>query len=132
MPVNQLYSRYKKRVVVIGGGFTGFTIASILDPMPRFHVTLVDTKDSFEYTPGMIKLLVRPEQTSSLRVRHDAYVKNGRVVIGYAEKIINDGKAVQVNNEIIPFDYLAICTGSRYKSKLKSFDIFSISTIGAC
>ncbi|KAG1215502.1 hypothetical protein G6F69_000942 [Rhizopus microsporus] len=126
MPVNQLYSRYKKRVVVIGGGFTGFTIASILDPMPRFHVTLVDTKDSFEYTPGMIKLLVRPEQTSSLRVRHDAYVKNGRVVIGYAEKIINDGKAVQVNNEIIPFDYLAICTGSRYKSKLKSFDISSL------
>ncbi|KAG1218554.1 hypothetical protein G6F35_008222 [Rhizopus arrhizus] len=94
--------------------------------MPRFHVTLIDVKDSFEYTPGMIKLLVRPEETSSLRVRHDAYVKNGRVVIGYAKKIVGNGKFVVVNNETIPFDYLVICTGSRYKSKLKSFDTSSL------
>jgi hypothetical protein len=69
--------------------------------MPRFHVTLIDVKDSFEYTPGMIKLLVRPEETSSLRVRHDAYVKNGRVVIGYAKKIVGNGKFVVVNNETV-------------------------------
>ncbi|KAI8087908.1 uncharacterized protein B0P05DRAFT_530617 [Gilbertella persicaria] len=120
------FNKYKKRVVVIGGGFTGFTVASILDPMPRFHVTLIDTKDSFEYTPGMIKLLVRPEETSSLRVRHDAYVKNGRVIIGYAEQITHDAKYVKVNDEFIPFDYLVIATGSTYQSKLKSFDTSSL------
>ncbi|KAI7888571.1 uncharacterized protein EV154DRAFT_425564 [Mucor mucedo] len=119
-------NKYQKRVVIIGGGFTGFTVASILDPMPRFHVTLIDTKDSFEYTPGMIKLLVRPEETSSLRVRHDAYVKEGRVIIGYAEKVVEDAKSVKVNNEYVPLDYLVIATGSTYMSKLKSFDTSSL------
>ncbi|KAL0143998.1 hypothetical protein V8B55DRAFT_1482594 [Mucor lusitanicus] len=119
-------TKHQKKVVIIGGGFTGFTVASILDPMPRFHVTLIDTKDSFEYTPGMIKLLVRPEETSSLRVRHDAYVKQGRVVIGYADRIVDDAKNVKVNDEYIPFDYLVIATGSTYQSKLKSFDTSSL------
>ncbi|CEP19547.1 hypothetical protein [Parasitella parasitica] len=119
-------SKCQKKVVIIGGGFTGFTVASILDPMPRFHVTLVDVKDSFEYTPGMIKLLVRPEETSSLRVRHDAYVKQGRVVIGYADQIVDDATKVKVNDEHIPFDYLVIATGSTYHSKLKSFDTSSL------
>ncbi|KAI8080897.1 hypothetical protein BDF21DRAFT_361696 [Thamnidium elegans] len=119
-------SKHQKKVVIVGGGFTGFTVASILDPMPRFHVTLIDTKDSFEYTPGMIKLLVRPEDTSSLRVRHDAYVKNGRVIIGYAEQVVNDARSIKVNNEYVPLDYLVIATGSTYTSKLKSFDTSSL------
>ncbi|KAI8639862.1 hypothetical protein BD408DRAFT_391541 [Parasitella parasitica] len=123
---NSQHIKHQKKVVIIGGGFTGFTVASILDPMPRFHVTLVDTKDSFEYTPGMIKLLVRPEETSSLRVRHDAYLKQGRVVIGYADQIVNDATNVKVNDEYIPFDYLVIATGSTYQSKLKSFDTSSL------
>ncbi|KAI7872825.1 hypothetical protein BDF14DRAFT_1960819 [Spinellus fusiger] len=117
---------YQKKVVIVGGGFTGFTVASILDHMPRFHVTLIDTKDSFEYSPGIIKMLVRPEETSSLRVRHDTYVKHGRVVIGCAERIENDATAILVNDELITFDYLVIATGSSYKSKLKSFDISSL------
>ncbi|KAI9485713.1 MAG: hypothetical protein EXX96DRAFT_546179 [Benjaminiella poitrasii] len=120
------YNKYQKKVVIIGGGFTGFTVASILDSMPRFHVTLIDAKDSFEYTPGMIKLLVKPEETSSLRVRHNVYIKNGRVIIGYADQIINDAKAIKVNDECVPFDYLVIATGSTYKSKLKSFDTSSL------
>lgn len=28
----------------------GFTVASILDPMPRFHVTLIDTKGTWGYS----------------------------------------------------------------------------------
>ncbi|KAI9271325.1 hypothetical protein BY458DRAFT_555693 [Sporodiniella umbellata] len=114
------------RVAIIGGGFTGFTVASILDQMPRFYVTLIDTKDSFEYTPGIVKKIVSPDQTSSLRVRHDAYVKNGRVIIGYAEEICNDAKSIIVNGETILFDYLVVATGSSYSSQLKSSDTSSL------
>jgi hypothetical protein len=57
--------------------------------------------DSFEYTPGIVKKIVNPDQSSSLRVRHDAYVKNGRVIIGYAEELCDDGKSVKVNNELV-------------------------------
>ncbi|CAO3685146.1 unnamed protein product [Rhizopus stolonifer] len=113
-------------VVIIGGGFTGFTVASILDQMPRFYVTLIDTKDSFEYTPGIVKKIVNPDQTSSLRVRHDAYVKNGRVIIGYAEEICDNAKRITVNGETIPFDYLVVATGSSYSSQLKSSDTSSL------
>ncbi|CEP17521.1 hypothetical protein [Parasitella parasitica] len=113
-------------VVIIGGGFTGFTVASVLDQMPRFYVTLIDTKDSFEYTPGIVKKIINPEQTSSLRVRHDAYVKNGRVIIGYAEDLSNGGKSVTVNGEKIFFDYLVVATGSAYSSQLKSTDTSSL------
>ncbi|KAI8352895.1 hypothetical protein BD560DRAFT_357841 [Blakeslea trispora] len=117
---------HQVRVAIIGGGFTGFTVASILDQMPRFYVTLIDTKDSFEYTPGIVKKIVNPEQSSSLRVRHDAYVKNGRVIIGYAESISNKGRTISVNNEPIDFDYLVIATGSSYSSQLKSTDTSSL------
>lgn len=55
--------------------------------------------DSFEYTPGIVRKIVNPEQSSSLRVRHDAYVRNGRVIIGYAEELCNKGKSIIVNDE---------------------------------
>ncbi|KAI8641795.1 hypothetical protein BD408DRAFT_202371 [Parasitella parasitica] len=110
----------QKRVVIIGGGFTGFTVASILDPMPLFHVTLIDTKDSLEYTPHIITKIVYPETTSSLRFTHDTYIKNGKIIIGWAEGICQDSKWVKVNGEKIRFDYLVIATGSSYAGQLKS------------
>lgn len=62
-------------------------------------------KDSFEYTPGIVKKIINPDQTSSLRVRHDAYVKNGKVIIGYAEDLANQGKTVSVNGEVVCYYY---------------------------
>lgn len=56
--------------------------------------------DSFEYTPHIVDKIINPEScTSSLRFTHDSYVKNGRVIIGYAEDINEDGKCVLVNGE---------------------------------
>ncbi|KAG0177049.1 hypothetical protein DFQ29_005308 [Apophysomyces sp. BC1021] len=128
LPIDAISNPQKmqKRVVIIGGGFTGFTVASILDPMPLFHVTLIDTKDSFEYTPGIVKKLVNPEQSSSLRVRHDAYVRNGKVIIGYVDDIGDDATSVTINDEKISFDYLVVATGSSYSSQLKSTDVSSL------
>ncbi|OAD05487.1 hypothetical protein MUCCIDRAFT_109353 [Mucor lusitanicus CBS 277.49] len=127
---SKLFSReatpLQKRVVIIGGGFTGFTVASILDPMPLFHVTLIDTKDSFEYTPHIITKVVSPEKSSSLRFTHDSYIKNGRIIIGWAEDICQDAKCVKVNGEKIYCDYLVIATGSSYAGQLKSSDSSSL------
>ncbi|KAI8371556.1 uncharacterized protein BYT42DRAFT_580683 [Radiomyces spectabilis] len=126
-PVNNPQPRKEQlRVVIIGGGFCGFTVASILDAMPLFHVTLIDTKESFEYTPGAVKKLVNPHQSTSLRVRHDAYVRNGRVIIGYADDIGHDGTSVVVNEEEIFFDYMVMASGSSYASSLKSTDVSTI------
>ncbi|CAO3613191.1 unnamed protein product [Cunninghamella blakesleeana] len=113
-------------VVIIGGGFVGFTVASILDVMPVFHITLIDTKPAFEYTPGVVKKLVHPFESTSLRVTHDSYIKNGRVIIGYVDEISEDGKSVHVNNEKVSCDYLVMATGSSYNARLKSEDVSAI------
>ncbi|KAI8079379.1 hypothetical protein BDF21DRAFT_340400 [Thamnidium elegans] len=116
----------QKRVVIIGGGFTGFAVGSALDPMPLFHVTLIDTKDSFEYTPQIVSKVVNAEKISSLRFTHGSYIVNGKVIIGYVEDICEDAKCVKVNDEKIYFDYLVIGTGSSYSCQLKSSDSSSL------
>lgn len=45
-----------KRVVVIGGGFAGMQI--VKDLASACEVTLLDTRDYFEYTPGVLSALV--------------------------------------------------------------------------
>lgn len=53
-----------------------------------------------------MKKIVNPDQTSSLRVRHDAYVKNGKVIIGYAENLANQAKSVTVNGQVVCYLYV--------------------------
>ncbi|CAO3642813.1 unnamed protein product [Cunninghamella echinulata] len=122
----ELTNHSQINVVIIGGGFVGFTVASILDVMPVFNITLIDTKSAFEYTPGIVKKLVNPFESTSLRVTHDSYVKNGKVIIGYVEEISEDGKSVIVNDEKIPCDYLVMATGSSYNARLKSDDVSAL------
>ncbi|KAI8069639.1 hypothetical protein BC940DRAFT_297165 [Gongronella butleri] len=114
------------RVCIVGGGFVGFTVASILDAMPVFHVTLIDTKASFEYTPGILKKLVDPHGSTSLRVNHTSYVRNGQVIIGRASEIDEDASKLLVNDEWISFNYLVMGTGSSYNGSLKSTDISTL------
>ncbi|ORX60686.1 FAD/NAD(P)-binding domain-containing protein [Hesseltinella vesiculosa] len=118
--------RSRIRVCIIGGGFVGFTVASILDPMPAFHVTLVDSKASFEYTPGVLKKLVNPGGSTSLRVNHDSYIHNGQVIIGYACEVDERATEIMVNDEWLSFDYLVIGTGSSYNASIKSTDISTL------
>ena len=40
----------KRRVLVIGGGFSGLLVAR--DMGKKYDVTVVDAKEFFEYTPG--------------------------------------------------------------------------------
>lgn len=109
-------SEFQKRVVVVGGGFAGLACTEILEKMPRFHVTLIDTKDHFEYTPATIRALTSPE--SHARFPHSDYVKNGFLVVGRVDDVYRDH--VRISNKKIPFDYLVIATGSSYSTTLKS------------
>ncbi|KAI9497800.1 hypothetical protein BDB00DRAFT_916219 [Zychaea mexicana] len=111
------------RVVIIGGGFAVLRLISTVYNAAGCLLICLATPDSFEYTPGIVRRIVNPEATSSMRVRHDAYVRNGKVIIGYARDIGHDATSIQVNGETINFDYLVIATGSSYASQLKSYDV---------
>ena len=74
-----------KRVVIIGGGFAGSFVASKLER--DFLVTLIDSKDYFEYTPSILRLVVNPKIISKIRVSHKNYLKKSEIVVGHVNEI---------------------------------------------
>jgi len=104
-----------KKVVVIGGGFAGSFITKRLEN--RFDVTLIDNKEYFEFTPGVLRTLIEPEHTKRIQILHKDYLKRTRIILDKAVKIENE--FVFLHREKIFFDYLAICAGSSYNSPFK-------------
>jgi len=109
-----------KRVLVIGGGFAGSTVARKLET--RFDVTLVDTKDYFEFTPGILRTLVEPSHLRKIQVMHNHYLKRAKFIrsevseLRLNEATLDDGKKIS-------FDYAVICSGSKYNSPIKEQDV---------
>jgi NADH dehydrogenase FAD-containing subunit len=56
----------KAHVVIIGGGFAGTYCARLLEH--DLKVTLIDTKENFEFTPSFLRLLVQPNKLKTIQV----------------------------------------------------------------
>ncbi|KCV67868.1 hypothetical protein H696_05598 [Fonticula alba] len=107
-----------RRVVVVGGGMVGAYAAMVLDQMPRFHVTLIDNKNYFEFTPGIAQAWGDPATAERFRFPHSRYIHRGRVVQGYCCEVQRG--AVRVNNADVPYDYLILGCGSLHNTPIKS------------
>ncbi len=105
----------KKRVVVIGGGFAGSYAAKELDKY--FEVTLIDSKEYFEFTPGVLRTIVEPEHVRKIQVLHSHYLKFARVLVGKVMEVSKN--YVLFENRKIKFDYLVIASGSSYNLPFK-------------
>ena len=103
-------------VVIIGGGFAGSTIARKLEN--DFDVTLIDTKNYFEFTPSVLRTIVEPEHIKKIQSLHKNYLSKAVVVKGSVKGIAK--KHVTVSGRKFPYDYLAICSGSEYNLPMKS------------
>ncbi|MFH1010042.1 MAG: FAD-dependent oxidoreductase [bacterium] len=108
-----------KRVVIVGGGFAGAYIAKVLEG--RFEVTLIDTKDYFEYTPGVLRCVVEPEHIRSVQVLHTHYLRSAHVILGDAITITPT--AVQAGHQAIEYDYLVLAMGSKYSLPFKQGNV---------
>lgn len=108
-----------KKIIIIGGGFLGSCAARLLEN--DFEVTLIDNKDYFEFTPGILRTIVEPEYAKKMEVKHQAYLKKTRFIYGDATSITE--KNVYLGKKKIPFDYLIIATGSTYSTPIKEADI---------
>ncbi len=104
-----------KNVVIIGGGFAGSLAAKELER--NFEVTLIDTKDYFEFTPGVLKVIVNPGLVNKIQVLHSKYLRRARIVVGEVKEIREE--YAEVNGEKIAFDYLIVGSGSRYEFPFK-------------
>jgi len=108
-----------KKIVVIGGGFAGSLIAKNLEK--RFDITLIDTKDYFEFTPGILRTINEPDHIKKIQVMHSKYLKKAKIIIGEVSEASKE--FVKVNGEKINFDYLVISSGSRYNGPIKEQNI---------
>lgn len=104
------------RVVILGGGFAGTRAAKLLEN--DFDVTLLDTKDYFEFTPGILRVAVEPEYISKLQAPYSRYLKKTRIVKGVVREVSKN--FVNVRGNKIPFDYLIISSGIKYELEIKT------------
>lgn len=101
---------------MIGGGFAGTLIAKKLQH--TFKVTLVDTKDYFEYKPGILRITVEPNHEKKLRVPHASYLRKTKLIVGKVTRLAKT--YALVNGKKIHFDYAVIASGATYRPFIKN------------
>ena len=117
-----------KKVVIIGGGFAGALITKALDKDAAFNVTLIDCKDYFEFTPGILRTIVQPEHIKKIQALHQHYLKRTKVINGEVSEVTEHD--VVLGKQHIPFDYLAVSSGSTYNLPIKQQNVV-LTTRGA-
>ena len=104
-----------KKIIIIGGGFAGAYCAWKLEK--DFDVTLIDTKDYFEFTPSVLRTLVEPNHAVKIEVCHQTYLLKAQVL---NEEVLSiTDTLVKTTEKKISYDYLIIATGSRYNLPIK-------------
>merc|ERR1719316_2638780 len=111
----------QRRVLVIGGGFAG--LACGRDLKSEFLVTIVDAKEFFEYTPGVLRAYVKPKHLDALTFNLQPVIE-GRMGCKFiwGEVMALDGPARTAvvkpiftdKEEIIDWDFCAICAGCNF------------------
>jgi len=111
----------KPRCLVIGGQFSGNFSAR--DLRKQFHVTVVDAKEYFEYTPGVLRAYVKPCHLDALTFTLQPVLERSMGVkfIWGEVKSLNGERKVAVIKPIfssktdeISFDYCIICSGCNF------------------
>eukprot|EP00929_Paragymnodinium_shiwhaense_P119473 TRINITY_DN9137_c0_g1_i2.p1 TRINITY_DN9137_c0_g1~~TRINITY_DN9137_c0_g1_i2.p1 ORF type:complete len:483 (-),score=86.73 TRINITY_DN9137_c0_g1_i2:388-1779(-) len=108
-----------KTVVIVGGNFAGQSALHELADNPDFRVILIDQKDYFEYTPGVLRLFCEPTLFDSMaaplpRGTHD-------VVLGRVTSVADNHVLVSSSpgsEEMVEFDYLILATGADYRQPI--------------
>ena len=116
-----------KKLVILGGGFAGAKIAKALENI--YDVTLIDSKDYFEFTPGILKSIVNPAHLKKIQILHNKYLKKALVIIDKVKEINKKQIILSKKNQKISFDYLVISLGSSYSSPFKEKDLAIVTRI---
>ena len=111
-----LLSYMKKKLLIIGGGFVGSLVAKELEN--KFETTLIDKKEYFEYYPGILRIVINNNHKEKIKVKYKNYLKKSLIINGTVLSINNN--FVTVGRKNIPYEYLVICAGTKYKNHMKN------------
>ncbi|MEI8102021.1 MAG: NAD(P)/FAD-dependent oxidoreductase [Chlorobium sp.] len=107
----------KKRVVIIGGGFTGINAAKVLGNNPDIEITLIDRKNYHLFQPLLYQVamaaLGEGDIAAPLRNMLANY-HNITVFKGIVEGIDVEKKTVLTDFNTIPYDYLIVACGVQH------------------
>lgn len=105
-----------KRVVIVGGGYAGTSLARSLDA--AVEVVLVEPRDRFVHNVAAIRALVEPGLLDEIVIPYDRLLKRGHVVHDRAVAI--EGASVTLaGGGSIEGDIIVVATGSRYARPFK-------------
>jgi len=99
------------RVIVIGGGYGGVTVAKGLDPIA--DVTLVEQKDQFVHHAAALRAAVDDVWEHTIFMPYSYLLERGKVRRGTVSKV--EGTTVHIyGQEPIEGDFVVFATGSTY------------------
>jgi NADH dehydrogenase len=106
-------SSNRTRIVIIGAGFAGLSIARALNNT-AYEVCLIDRHNYHEFQPLMYQVATARLEPSSIsfplrRVFH--YTRNVRILIAEVERIDPAGKIIHTRIGEVPYDRLVIALG---------------------
>lgn len=111
----------KPRCLIIGAQFSGTFCARTLKS--KFDVTIVDAKEYFEYTPGVLRAYVKPAHLDALTFTLEPVLARSvgvKFVWGEVKTLNGQEKFAEVKPifvdvlERIGFDYCVICSGCNF------------------
>jgi len=105
-----------KRVVIVGGGYAGTTLARAMDSV--FDVVLIEPRESFVHNVAAIRALVEPGLLDRIILPYGRLLKGGKVV---QERVsaVAEGGVTLVSGQEISGDYVVLATGSTYAQPFK-------------
>jgi NADH dehydrogenase len=107
----------KKRVVIVGGGFTGLKAARTLGNHLDLEITLIDRKNYHLFQPLLYQVAMAAlgEGDIAAPLRNMlANLHNLTVFKGIVENIDIEGKKVITDFKTIPYDYLILACGVQH------------------
>lgn len=115
------------KVVILGGGFCGTTVANQLDKHEECESVLIDNTKYFEYTPGLPRLLTSKSDLRDIMVPYSSFLENTRVFVDRVTRV-TPKKVTTKKGRSLRFDYLVIALGTEYPICLQNKENVFTST----
>ncbi|ROT31675.1 NAD(P)/FAD-dependent oxidoreductase [Micromonospora sp. HM5-17] len=100
-----------RRVVIVGGGYGGATVAKALES--EADVVLIDPRDAFVNAVASLRALVQPDWAGNMFFPFETLLSRGTMLRDRAVSV-DPGGVTLASGQRVEADYLVLATGSSY------------------